>query len=43
MRACGTRLRTDLGGSMISYILGGAVSTALVIYLFYALIRAEKF
>ncbi|WP_082824628.1 K(+)-transporting ATPase subunit F [Thalassospira xiamenensis] len=28
---------------MISYILGGAVSAALVIYLFYALIRAEKF
>ncbi|WP_366934266.1 K(+)-transporting ATPase subunit F [Thalassospira sp.] len=28
---------------MISYILGGAVSAVLVIYLFYALIRAEKF
>jgi len=43
VRACGSRLRKDLGGSMISYILGGAVSAALIVYLFYALIRAEKF
>ncbi|WP_076519685.1 K(+)-transporting ATPase subunit F [Thalassospira xiamenensis] len=28
---------------MISYILGGAISAALIVYLFYALIRAEKF
>ncbi|AUG55286.1 K(+)-transporting ATPase subunit F [Thalassospira marina] len=28
---------------MTSYILGGAVSAALIVYLFYALIRAEEF
>ncbi|WP_417833531.1 K(+)-transporting ATPase subunit F [Thalassospira xiamenensis] len=28
---------------MISYILGGAISAVLIVYLFYALIRAEKF
>ncbi|MBR9778435.1 MAG: K(+)-transporting ATPase subunit F [Rhodospirillales bacterium] len=28
---------------MISYILGGAISVVLIVYLFYALIRAEKF
>ncbi|WP_417843556.1 K(+)-transporting ATPase subunit F [Thalassospira sp.] len=28
---------------MLGYIIGGAISAALVVYLFYALIRAEKF